>query len=248
MSGSTSRTSAQPVKHRRIGQYRMLAVILLVLGLLFLLGNIMHLATNDPDERSGQFSTPLWNGDRDGSYIEMFGHTQLLGGVIMLIFLTGATRSFSYVAWAAVLLTLVADDFLMIHERWGARLVQDHGLPAVGGLRPQDLGELLVWVCLAVVLGVLLVVTYVIASRSDRRNSLVLLGWIGVLAVFAVVVDLLHIVVEPHVPHTVTLALTLTETAGELIGMSLIVLAVHRMTLALPVQDSVERPVETASR
>jgi hypothetical protein len=140
-------------------------------------------------------------------------------------------RSFTFAVWTAILVTLVVDDFFQIHERVGAQLVRDFDLPAVAGLRPQDLGELLVWAVFAAVLGSALLLAYYTASQEDRRHSRALFGWLCVLAFFAVVIDMVDVIVEPYVSHLVSLALTLTETAGELVGMTLIVLAVCRIAL-----------------
>jgi len=217
----------------------LLALVLLVLDGIYLLGNVIHLGSNDPDERRTYFSVPQWDGNYDGSYIEVFGHTQLLAGAILLAVLAVTRRSYTFSAWTVVLVTLVVDDFFQLHERWGATLVQGLDLPAVAGLRPQDLGELLVWGVLGCVLGGALVAVYAAAPRNERRDSRELFGWLCLLALFAVVIDQLHIILEPQVPHWVALALTLTETAGELVGMTLIVLAIHRIALwpPLPAAD-----------
>lgn len=212
----------------------LLALVLLVLDGIYLLGNVIHLGSNDPDERRTYFSVPQWDGNYDGSYIEVFGHTQLLAGAIVLAVLAVTRRSYTFSAWTVVLVTLVVDDFFQLHERWGATLVQHLDLPAVAGLRPQDLGELLVWGGLGCVLGGALLIVYIAGPGSERPDSRVLFGWLCLLALFAVVIDQLHVIVEPHVPHWVALALTLTETAGELVGMTLIVLAICRIALRRP--------------
>jgi len=53
-----------------------------------------------------------------------------------------------------------------------------------------------------------------------------------VIAIFGVGVDQVHIVLEPHIPHLAAIAVTLTETAGELGGMSLALLAAAGMLTA----------------
>lgn len=209
----------------------MWAVAFVSIDALLLLGNVVHLMRNDPDEPSTLFSAVEWNGDLDGSYIEIVGHAQLFAGAVMLLFVSVIRRSASYGAWAATLVVLIADDIFQIHERYGASLVARFDLPALIGLRPQDLGELIVWAVLGLVLGLFLVITYILAAPADRRHSRILFGCVCVLAVFAVVIDLLHIIVEPHVPHVVALGLTLTETGGELMVMTLIVLVIYRITL-----------------
>ena len=210
----------------------MLGVALVLLDLLLLAANLAHLTADQPGEPVTIFSGPVWNGDLDGSFLELFGHLQLIGAAVVLAFLTVVRRSFLHAAWALALLVVVVDDFAQVHELQGGLLGARLGLPAVLGLRPQDLGELIVWGVEGVVVGVVLVVATVLATRQQRRESVVLLGCIVVLAVFGVGVDQAHIIIEPHVPPLVATAITLLETAGELGAMTLVVLVVHRMTYA----------------
>ena len=44
--------------------------------------------------------------------------------------------------WGLLMLFLLADDALWLHERYGASLAETLGLPAIGGLQAADLGEL----------------------------------------------------------------------------------------------------------
>jgi hypothetical protein len=60
------------------------------------------------------------------------------------------------------------------------------------------------------------------------------------LALFAVAVDMLHIVLWSWIPRPVHTAVTLTETAGELVIVTLILLAAHRMTIR-PERDLPQR-------
>lgn len=233
---------AESSAHQRTRMERfrpwMLAVVLFFLDGLYLLGNVVHLTSNDPGEPTSPFSAVQWDGNNDGSYIEIFGHTQLLAGAVMLLFLVVTRRSLTFAVWTVLLLVLVIDDFLLVHESGGAMLVNSFALPAVAGLRPQDLGELIVWAAMAGVLGCALLIAYVVGSESERRDTRTLFGWLCLLIVFAVGVDLLRIAVEPHLGYLGNLVVTLVETTGELVAMTLIVLAVHRI---------VERPLQVSS-
>lgn len=218
--------------HRR-RQFLIAAVTLLLLDALFLAANLVHWLTYGyelPGDFAIYFSGIEWNGE-DGSHVEIFGHMQLFAGAVMLGFLEASRRSRVYAAWMVALLVLVADDFFMIHERVGLFLVDAMSISPIGGLRPVDIGELIVWGALGVIVGTSLILTTVRASGVDRRNSIVLFFWVGVLAVFAVVLDQLHFLIAPHVHPLVDSGLTFVETTGELVGMTLIVLAILRMTL-----------------
>jgi hypothetical protein len=228
--GDESPHDARSLAWHRRQQIWMMAVILLLLDGLLLAANAAHSLSNEPHEPVTRFTPRQWDGT-DGSLIEIFGHMQLIAAAVMLGFLVASRRSLVYAAWSFALLVVVLDDFLMIHEDVGGRLAVAMGLEPVAGLQTQDLGELLVWAVLGAVMASMVILTTLRASGEDRRNSLVLVGWFGVLAVFAVGIDQLHSVVEPHVHHLFAAALTVTEVAGELIAMTLIVMAIHRMTL-----------------
>ncbi|MFN3865575.1 MAG: hypothetical protein ACK4MD_02545 [Demequina sp.] len=221
----------RPLDWHRRQQIWMLAVTLLLTDAMLFAANIVHLASNDSHEPTSMFSGWMWNGDYDRSHIEMFAHVQIIGGAVMLAFLALSRRSLVYAAWSFGLTALFIDDFFRIHEDMGGFLVVYGYVEPMAGLRAQDVGELVILGIGAAVVGTLLVVTFFRASGIDRRNSLVLAAWLGVLAFFAVGVDQLSVILAPHVPHAVTVGLVLTETAGELVGMTLIVLAIHRMTL-----------------
>ena len=205
---------------------------MLIVDLLLLVGNVAYHATNDPGEPVTRFGDPRWRGDLDGSYAEILGHAQIVVAVVVLLVVAVFRRTLVHAAWALAFAGLFLDDFLQVHERLGAALAGRWGLPEVAGLRSADLGELLVWAGEALVLGLVVVVATVLSDARGRRDSLVLFGCMVVIAVFGVGVDQLHSVLEPHVAHVVSLALTLTETAGELLGMTLALFAAAAMVAA----------------
>ena len=201
----------------------------MVVDLLLLGGNVAHYASNDPGESATRFGGPTWNGDADGSFVEILGHVQVVATAVVLLVAALFRRSAVHAAWALAFTGILLDDFLQGHGRLGRALSVAWSLPEVGGLRAQDLGEVLIWGAEAVVLGSIVVVATALSSPRGRRDSLVLLGCTVVIAIFGVGVDQAHIVLEPHLPHLAVIGVTLTETTGELGGMSLALLAAARM-------------------
>lgn len=187
-------------------------------GVLLLLANVLHLGA----DRGGVFASRAWNGEADGSVVEIFGHTQLAGAALLLLVLGVRRRAPLFAVWSAVLVVMTADDLLKIHERGGAWVRDRLDLPAVAGLRAQDLGELAVWALLGGVLLPWLVAAHRRSPRVQRAVSARLATLVVLLAVFAVGVDMLGIVLGPLVPPVVSTTVTLVETAGELFGMTLV--------------------------
>ncbi len=211
-----------------IDQSRMLLLILAIVDALLLAANVIHWTIGDDDP---VFSNPAWDGDIEQSYIENFGHILLISAIVMLIVILRRRLVMVLVAWTLILTALVIDDLFEVHERGGEALVSLIGLPSIAGMRGQDVGELLVWCAMVVPLGIVLVIGHVRAAPVDRRDSRTLFTLVAVLAAFAVVLDALSHPIGELVPPPVGTFLTLLETTGELVAMSLIVVAVHRMTL-----------------
>lgn len=218
---------------RGVGTFR---AALILFDVVLLAANLLHLTVNEPDEPDEPniriFSNQAWNGNWDGSLIEVFGYLQLFAGSVLLLLLWRRTRKSVYGAWALVFLMVIADDALMLHENGGAILVTA-GLPSIAGLRPQDLGEIAVWAVMGVALGVALVGSYLRSPQRERRNSRVLFVLLGLLVGFAAGLDVIQSALADVIPPLGMTLLTLIETAGELGAMTLMLLAVHAMTLRL---------------
>lgn len=211
---------------------------LLVCDGLLMLTNVGHKLVNDPSEpRVRVLTRTTWDGGRDGSHAELLGHAQLVCAAVVLCFLARQRRASVWLAWAVVLVALVADDVAMLHEAGGGWLATRYQIPTVGGVRAQDVGELLVWAGAGAVLVPLLVVTHLRAGPEDRRGSRVLFGWAVLLGLFAVVLDVVAEAIKPYVVPDVQTALLLLETAGELVTMTGILIATLRLSLDPPGRD-----------
>ncbi len=210
-----------------------LLAVLAVFDVLLLAGNALHVEALAAESAESPFAAAEWNGDRDHSYIEYFGHVQGLFAVGVLGAVWWHRQAGIHVVWALTLLVMVADDYLQVHERVGGWLVAAWDLPSVWGLRPQDLGELAVWAGFAVVLGPALVIAHLRAKGNDRRGSWLLAGVVVVLAGFAVVLDMVAVAVKESISGAALATLTATETAGELVAMTLfVVVAAHLLVRA----------------
>ena len=194
----------------------------MVLDVLVLCGDVFaYLNRNGVSILPGIFAQWLPSSE-DGSVAELYGHVQLLAAVVALVLVWRASRVSVYGAWALAFTALVADDFFQIHERVGEVLVDTFSLPAVAGLRAQDVGELVVWAVAGIVLGVLLVVTHRRASPRHRSDSWLLAAATVVLALFAVALDMVDAVVKRLTGQgTLTSLMDYAESGGELLTMTL---------------------------
>lgn len=201
---------------------RVVVAVALVLDLIVLCGDVFaYLNRNGVSVLPGIFS--LWlPSSEDGSVAELYGHLQLLAAVVALVLVWRATRVGIYAAWALAFAALVADDFFQIHERVGEILVDTFSVPAVAGLRAQDLGEIAVWAVAGIILGGLLVVAHLRASPRHRSDSWLLAAATVVLAVFAVALDLIDSFVRRLTGQgALTSLMDFAESAGELLTMTL---------------------------
>ena len=106
-------------------------------------------------------------------------------------------RSYSLAATSIAIFTfMLLDDSLELHETWGFFFAETLDLPQVGGLRPMDPGELLVWTLAGIPLLGAAVAAVLRSPREDRRNGLLLMAALAVFALFAVVADMAHVVLS----------------------------------------------------
>ncbi|MGH6897251.1 MAG: hypothetical protein ACREJ5_12010 [Geminicoccaceae bacterium] len=137
-----------------------------------------------------------WDIRNDWSYGEWFGYLKITMILSLLILIPQVWKRPIYLAFIAIFAFALADDALQIHERGGIRIAEALGLQPFGGLRPRDPGEWLVWTIVGVPLLAAAVVAVVRSPEEDRRNGVLLLGALAVLALFAVVIDMAHVVLR----------------------------------------------------
>ncbi|WP_405216401.1 hypothetical protein [Agrococcus sp. Ld7] len=134
------------------------------------------------------------------------------------------TRRWEFATLAPLLIFMLVTDALEFHERNGRALSEALGIPGVLGMRPQDIGEILVVMLAAAVVIPLAVFGMRVAARDHRRHFVRILIIVSLIAFCGVAVDAIHIIAADDV---VALSsgsiLGLVEDGGEMIGASLLV-------------------------
>lgn len=220
-----------PVSTKSLVQFSLL--LLLIIDALLLAANVAHIAGADGAGRILRIFSPIsWNGDYDGSHLEVWGHIKLFAASAVLVALAFSYRSLLLAAWGTVLLIIMGDDLFQVHEQVGEIFIMKLGLEGGFGLRPQDFGELLAWAILGAVALLILMVGHIKTTPWERRQSWFFVGVLALFAVFAVGVDMLHIIVHDSLSYLALHAVTLAETAGEIIPMSIFLALAIKLAVA----------------
>lgn len=160
--------------------------------------------------------------DRDRSVPEFYQYIKLAWCVTLVVQLGWVTRSWQPVFWAPLFTLLLATDAVRIHEQAGGWLatvahLPALQLPALGDLRPQDLGEVIVAVAFVLPSVALIALTWSRASIRARRFHLTITALMGLLATFGLLFDALHSVASD--PRTQQV-FALLEDGGEMLTVS----------------------------
>ena len=225
----TARGTYQTAERRRFVAW-LVACSLLGLLLLLDLGFISRHVLLVDTQRG------LWNLESDAGYPEKFQYLKWLGASVLLLALAVRRRAALYVGWAVIFCYFLVDDATSIHERWGGRFAAELHLDRLQQvyltwfpglfLRPQDFGELTVMLIVAAAIVTILVLTWPTPDAiRERIVTKWLIAWLGLFALFAVVADMVHIMVSdpatvfPRAFHWLALA----EDGGKMICASLLV-------------------------
>ncbi len=153
-----------------------------------------------------------------------FGETfqYLKEGWIALALILVAIRAANglYAGWAVLFGFLLVDDLFAARERLGKLIGFEFEFGRVLGLRPQDLGELIIIGLAMLVLGIPIAVDYFrgdFRARSFWRSMVPLLV---ALAAFGVLFDAIHVALRSDPSWDVIFGTI--EEGGEMIVMSLI--------------------------
>ena len=208
-SGLSASLRAGVKEGRRTGALHVLvACVAAIVGLLLTYERHARGAPGFADER--------WDLDLDRSYIEVAGYAFVLAAAVLLLALFARRGAPVYAGWATGFVILVADDALELHERAGRWLDGNLDVIDPPGLRVVDLGELAFWAGAGAIVSVVLVATHRRSCRSAQQHSYRLAALMALLMVFAVGVDMLHILVKSLLDaHRVDLVLISLEAAGE---------------------------------
>ena len=159
-------------------------------------------------------SRPFLHPTTDGSIQELANYGQAGLCAAFLALVVWKRHSIMALAWCCVFLFVLIDDAFQYHETVGAWLATTFHFPSVGGMRPVDLGELVAWSMAGLIVGPMLVVAFLRSSGVERGMGLVLMACFGALVVFAVGLDMLHVVMPSEL-------LMVAEDGGEMIAIAL---------------------------
>lgn len=155
---------------------------------------------------------------RDGSLAEIVGYGFSFLAAVMF-FLVGIERQSRAAMFLFLLMAFVwLDDAAQYHERSGTWLSGTLSLPAVGGLRSQDLGELLAWALAGIAL--LGVLVFALMKRRPGDLGMLTLFFLcfALLVVCGVAFDMLHVLA----PFDLGSEIGVIEDGGEMIALALI--------------------------
>ncbi|MBE9124873.1 MULTISPECIES: hypothetical protein [unclassified Coleofasciculus] len=157
--------------------------------------------------------------EKDRGYAELFQYIKEYWIAILLAFLAYKKRSLLYLSWSLLFLYLLLDDSLEIHETGGKILSQKLSLLPMFNLRAVDFGEMLMSVGVGLFFFVLIAIAYRFSDSLARKSSRYLIIMLCSLALFGIVIDMVHIAFKSSLLNS---WLGLLEDGGEHIVMSII--------------------------
>lgn len=160
---------------------------------------------------------------QDRSLAEWFGYAKLACASLLLWLAYRASRIPVLLSFTVIFAAMVADDSMELHENLGGWASSAFDLIGVTGQRGQDVGELLVWGAMAIILLPILAFGVVKTLPQDRLIGFGLAICAAILTFFAIGVDAVH---GPacsflSVPYCFQL-FDLIEDGGEMITQSFI--------------------------
>lgn len=199
-----------------------LLVLLVVVDFMFIAVHALHAWS--PWLAGGHFSMESDNGLASiYQYIKQIW----LAGCLGLAFVQ--TRSKVFVGWTLLFAFLLLDDALELHERFGVLISASWNLPAVFGMRPADLGEVIVAAGIGCAALALVAITFRRGGSDARQLSADLMCLLAALALFGVFFDMLHTITYFNAP-SLAQFFALVEDGGEMLVVSVITAYVFDLT------------------
>jgi hypothetical protein len=162
-----------------------LLALLVITNLFLLYLDVFHFFT-------GMLGDPLFDLETDEGLGQFFRFFQEFWIVLMLLLTAFRKWPFLCASWAALFAAYLCDDSMALHESLGLLLSQHFQLPSVFGMRPQDLGEIVVYGSWGCVLASLVAVAHWLSEAEARRFSRGLLRLVVLLVAVSAGSDLLQ--------------------------------------------------------
>jgi len=186
---------------------------------LFLATDLVFFGLHFIHAYSGVAGNPSFSLETDGGYAEIFQYLKEYWIALILGFLALRKHSATYLGWSLLFFYLLLDDSLQLHENLGYRLSRKLNFLPSFNLRAEDFGELLVSGFVGLFFLIFIATAYRYSDRLSREISRSLIKMFFALAVFGIVVDMMHVAINSP---TLDPILILLEDGGELIVMSVI--------------------------
>jgi hypothetical protein len=158
-------------------------------------------------------------------YGEWFQYAK--AAAVALLLLRARGKSPVVFVWAGLFAYLMVDDAFAVHESFGRFAAPVLGLPAIGSLRPEQMGELLFYAVIGLVFITALAVLLRGGDPEGRSLSVALALPFTLLVFFGVVMDMLHSLARDS---SYRYATGVIEDGGEMVAMSVLVALVYRVT------------------
>jgi len=157
----------------------------------------------------------------DHSYPELFNYLQLLFVAAVLFMISYHTRSPLFTILAFCFIYVFLDDSMRFHEIGGGWLVENLNLPAIAGMRSQDLGEFMIFATAGGVFFASLVLAWCYAEAVYRRYAVVFAMLLFLLAFFAVFIDIFRRILVPDTNSVLRGMVGVIEDGGEMLVAAL---------------------------
>lgn len=135
---------------------------------------------------------PILNISYDRSMPEWFSYGMLATSSIVLLQAFFRERSPLLISFSAILLLMLVDDSMEIHERAGAIISTSMEYVSIAGLDPKDTGEMLAYGLMVLIIMPLVIYGVARTPLSEWRRYYILSILVGLLGFFAVGIDLIH--------------------------------------------------------
>lgn len=187
--------------------------LLLATDVVFIILHILYLFTEI-------ISNSYFSIEQDQGYAELFQYIKEYWIALVLGLLAVQKRSPLYLGWSLLFFYLLLDDSLSIHEKLGEIISIKLAFSPALNLRAVDFGELVVSAGVGFFFLILIAIAYRFGDRMSRETSRYLIMMLFALALFGIVVDMIHIILFKS-PSLEPL-LALVEDGGEMLVMSVI--------------------------
>lgn len=216
------------------------SVALLLLGLLWI-ADLALIAVHVAKPYFAILRPQLFSLEADRGVAEYFQYAKEATIVYCLFVYWYRTNAHTFLVWSLFFAFTLVDDSFALHERFGEFAASAWLLPALLGLRPQDVGEGL----FALFVGTLTLAAVATTARNESGRiaivpSINIAALLGALAVCGVLADALHVIAYFRGSRWAWV-LAIVEDGGELVVMSAIVAYCVSLAVCSRTREGVQR-------